>query len=47
MGSPLGPNYIPYTYMDPLGLVPQQPNAEELAVDTHGLAYEAQLLGAH
>ena len=20
MGSPLGPKYIPYTYMDPLGL---------------------------
>ena len=19
MGTPLGPNYIPYTYMDPLG----------------------------
>ena len=21
MGTPLGPEYIPYTYMDPLGLV--------------------------
>ena len=21
MGTPLGPKYIPYTYMDPLGLV--------------------------
>ena len=22
MGTPLGPKYIPYTYMDPLGLNP-------------------------
>ena len=22
MGTPLGPKYIPYTYMDPLGLFP-------------------------
>ena len=21
MGTPLGPKYIPYTYMDPLGLI--------------------------
>ena len=23
MGTPLGPKYIPYTYMDPLGLIVQ------------------------
>ena len=23
MGTPLGPKYIPYTYMDPLGMVAQ------------------------
>ena len=28
-------------------MVPQPPNAEELAVDAHGVAYEAQLLRAH
>ena len=22
MGTPLGPKYIPYTYMDPLGIMP-------------------------
>ena len=22
MGTPLGPKYIPYTYMDPLGRIP-------------------------
>ena len=30
-----------------LQLVPQPPNAEVLAVDAHGVADEAQLLGAH
>ena len=29
-----------------LQLVPQAPDAEELVVDAHGVAYEAQLLGA-
>ena len=24
MGTPLGPKYIPYTYMDPLGVEPQR-----------------------
>ena len=24
MGTPLGPKYIPYTYMDPLGLLPYE-----------------------
>ena len=28
-------------------LVPQPPHAEELVVDAHGVAHEAQLLGAH
>ena len=23
MGTPWGPKYIPYTYMDPLGLIPR------------------------
>ena len=24
MGTPLGPKYIPYTYMDPLGMIGPQ-----------------------
>ena len=43
MGTPLGPKYIPYTYMDPLGYLKsllQEPNPSELH-------YEAQSAGSH
>ena len=42
MGTPLGPKYIPYTYMDPLGLspqeVPQDVVQKERAVKLHNEA---------
>ena len=31
MGTPLGPKYIPYTYMDPLGT--SGPEGEDVSVD--------------
>ena len=36
MGTPLGPKYMPYTYMDPLGLRPRM----------HGLGFRASWSGA-
>ena len=34
MGTPLGPKYIPYTYMDPLGYL--RPEGEFLMVREEG-----------
>ena len=41
MGTPLGPKYIPYTYMDPLG---QQGNQEGIQ-GSEGLSCPEGLLG--
>ena len=49
MGTPLGPKYIPYTYMDPLGLFKWNP--QDLAADS-GLGFRGSscaptTFGAH
>ena len=31
MGTPLGPKYVPYTYMDPLGYIPTYYMADKTA----------------
>ena len=36
MGTPLGPKYIPYTYMDPLGRAPSYLNSRLLGYVTIG-----------
>ena len=50
MGTPLSPKYIPYTYMDPLGLFPltciggpesRETATPDLIVGSSGLALSA------
>ena len=45
MGTPLGPKYIPYTHMDPLGMMADPRREIEICIeqsDEYGLGYRYQ-----
>ena len=44
MGTPLGPKYIPYTYMDPLGNIPGVMVPQEPYCLAKGLEFRHQVL---